>query len=287
MTCGDVAALSCPSCRGPLGFEGTLAGEHLDRGTLRCGRCAGEWPVEDGIPDLVDEAEVRGLDRLMRFFYDLGAPLHDPAVRYLLPLLQGSSEEALREAYMPRLELGGLVCRDGGLPARILEVGVGGGGNLPWLERELPADVSAEFWGLDLSRNMLEQCRSRLARHRGRPMRLLLANAHALPFADGSVDRVFSVGGIAGFHDPRRALAEMARVARPGTPIVVVDEQLDPDRAHSLYHRLMFRALTLYDPAPRCPRAHLPPDAVDVAEEQASRFYYCLTFRMPSGRGMP
>src|SRR5207253_2762284 len=64
MTCGDVAALSCPRCRGPLGFEGTLAGEHLDRGTLRCGRCAGEWPVEDGIPDLVDEAEVRGLDRL-------------------------------------------------------------------------------------------------------------------------------------------------------------------------------------------------------------------------------
>ena len=112
-------------------------------------------------------------------------------------------------------------------------------------------------------------------------MHLALADGHDLPFPDASFDRVYNVGGIGTYRDPGRALAEMARVARPDTPIVVVDEQLDPDRAHSLYHRLMFRALTLYDPAPRCPRAHVPPDAVNVAEEQASRFYYCLTFRMP------
>ena len=35
------------------------------------------------------------------------------------------------------------------------------------------------------------------------------------------------------------------------------------------------------DRATGCPVAHLPPDATDVVVEQVSRFYYCLTFRMP------
>src|SRR5438876_6035125 len=109
-------------------------------------------------------------------------------------------------------------------------------------------------------------------------MGLVLADGHALPFPDASFDRVYNVGGIGTYHDPHRALAEMARVARPGTPIVVVDEQLDPHREHSLYHRAMFRALTLYDPAPSSPRCYLPDGVVNVVDEQASRFYYCLTF---------
>jgi hypothetical protein len=76
------------------------------------------------------------------------------------------------------------------------------------------------------------------------------------------------------------ALAEMARVARPGTPIVVVDEQLDPGRLHGRFHRAMFRAVTFYDRHPHCPREHLPPGATAVVEEQVSRFFYCLTFEM-------
>src|SRR5262249_41878849 len=149
----------------------------------------------------------------------------------------------------------------------------------PWVDRDLPRGLDVELWGVDLSPGMLEHCRRRLARPGSRPMRLALADGHALPFPDASFDRVYNAGGIGTHRDPQRALAEMARVARPGTPIVVVDEQLDPRESQGLYHRLMFRALTLYDPAPRCPVAHLPPNAIDVIEEQVSRFYYCLTFR--------
>ena len=107
------------------------------------------------------------------------------------------------------------------------------------------------------------------------------ADAHALPFADASFDRVFHVGGIGGYGDTRLGLAEMARVARPDTPIVVVDEQLDPGRDDSLFHRVVFRALTFYTTAPDSPVADLPPGATAVLSEQVSRFYYCLTFRMP------
>jgi ubiquinone/menaquinone biosynthesis C-methylase UbiE len=88
------------------------------------------------------------------------------------------------------------------------------------------------------------------------------------------------VGGIGGFGDPGKALAEMARVARPGTPIVVVDEQLDQTRHNSLYHRLGFRMLTFYDRDPKAPTDQLPPGATAVLEEPVSRFYYCLSFRM-------
>jgi len=121
MTPQDVARLACPACRGPLDFDGTLAGEHIERGRLRCAGCGRPWPVSDGFPDLVDEAQVRGLDWVMRFVYDRIAPLHDPATYVLLPLLQGSSEASTREGSMRRLRLGDLTVVDGRRPS-VLEV---------------------------------------------------------------------------------------------------------------------------------------------------------------------
>jgi ubiquinone/menaquinone biosynthesis C-methylase UbiE/uncharacterized protein YbaR (Trm112 family) len=282
MTSDDVGSLACLGCHAPLAFEGSRAAGHIVAGKLRCTECGSSWPVEDGLPRLVDERRVSGIDRMMRFVYDWIAPLHDPATSYLLPWLQGASEETTRDGHMRRLRVGDLRRGDDGRAPRILEVGVGSGGNLPWLERDLPPGLDVELWGVDLSPQMLEHCRRRLARPGSPTMRLAVADGHALPFPDSSFDRVYNVGGIGTYADPRRALAEMARVARPGTPIVVVDEQLDPHRRHPFYYRLIFRALTLYDPAPRSPVAHLPADAVNVTEEQVSRFYYCLAFEMPA-----
>jgi ubiquinone/menaquinone biosynthesis C-methylase UbiE/uncharacterized protein YbaR (Trm112 family) len=281
MTGADAGTLRCPACRGPLAFEGTLAGDELSAGTLRCGQCARPWPVRDGLPRLVDEARVGGADRFMRTLYDWFAPLHDPLTRALFPLLQGTSERAARDGYMKRLALGSLRPRPDGHRLRILDVGVGAGANLALLERDLPPDLDVELWGVDLSEGMIASCRRLLAGHGGRRMRLLLADAHALPFPDACFDRVFHVGGIGGYADPRQALAEMARVARPDTPIVVVDEQLDPGRHHSAFHRVVFRALTFYAAVPTSPVAHLPRGATAVVSEQVSRYYYCLTFRMP------
>ncbi len=279
MTPREASALVCPACHGALVFDGSLSESHIEEGALVCSGCARPWPVRGGLPDLVDETQLGGLDRIMRFVYDRIAPLHDRATHYLLPLLQGSSEASTRDGHMKRLRLWEVTAA-GGRP-RILEVGVGSGGNLPWVERDLPARLDVELWGVDLSREMLEHCRRRLAGPGARPMHLALADGHDLPFPDASFDRVYNVGGIGTYRDPGRALAEMARVARPDTPIVVVDEQLDPNVEHGLYYWLVFRALTLYDPATGCPVAHLPPDATDIVVEQVSRFYYCLTFRMP------
>jgi ubiquinone/menaquinone biosynthesis C-methylase UbiE len=178
---------------------------------------------------------------------------------------------------MRRLELEGLPLDR---PVRILEVGVGTGANLPRIEAALPPGLAgrAEVWGLDLSRGMLAGAQRRISRLGYGHVRLVQGDAHALPFRDQAFDRVFHVGGIGGFRDPARALAELARVARPGSPIVVVDEQLEPGLGPLRW--TFFRALTFYDRAPHCPVEALPPGAWDILEEQVSRFYYSLRFRV-------
>ena len=181
---------------------------------------------------------------------------------------------------MARLDLASLTPPEG-RPARILEVGIGGGANLAYFRRHL-GGRSAEIWGIDLSLGMLGECRKLVARQGHEGVRLLLGDGHALPFPDGSFDRVLNVGGLGGFRDPRAALAEMARVAVRGTPIVLLDEQLDRGRDHGLLYRAVFRALTFYAPDPRSPRALLPAGAAGVIDEQPGRCYYCLTFHLPA-----
>lgn len=279
ITAMDLGSLVCPSCRAAL--EGAPEGG----GSARCSGCGEKWPFSGVFLRLYRESEVKGTDRLMRALYNAFPALHDPATQYLLPLLQlGGSERGMRDAYMRRVDLASLAA--GGSRARILEVGVGSGANLPLLARDLPPGLSADFWGIDLSEGMLRQCVRSLeggvlsgSRIKAR---VLMADAHALPFPDGFFDRVFHVGALGSFRDPRRALAEMARVSRPGTPIVVVDEQLDRSRKNTLYHRATFRLLTFYDSDPHCPRELLPEGATGILEEQISRFYYCLTFKMGS-----
>jgi len=280
VTDAHLELLACPACRGSLAFAGSRSGARLLDGRLACRSCAAQWPIVNGVANLLDESRVGRDDRWMRVIYDWFACLHDPAVGYLLPLLQLGTERSLRDAYMRRLEVERLAPRGDGSPVRILEVSVGSGANLPLLRRDLPPGLPVEVWGLDLSTGMLAQCRHRLAADPGLNVELLVADAHALPFADAVFDRVFHVGGIAGFDAPARALAEMARVARAGTPIVVVDEQLDPEASRSLYYQLGYAVLAFFAPLHGAPVGDLPSGARDVITEQVSRFYYCLSFRM-------
>lgn len=264
------SALRCPRCHGALRGDDQL----------RC-EAGHRWPVDGEIPLFFAPRDLRWSDRLFRRIYDVVAPLHNAAVTYVLPLLQGESEATLRDGYMRRLDLASLRAPSDGAPLRILEVGFGAGANLSLLRRDLPRDVPVEIWGTDISMGMVNAFRRGRPRGADRDLTLVLADVHDLPFADATFDRVFHVGAAGTFGDPRRALTEMARVAKPGTPVVVVDEQLDPNRDHGLYHRAVYSLFTIYAPTSHCPREALPPDAGEVLEEQVSRFYYCLTFRAP------
>jgi len=50
--------LCCPVCRGPLTLVETRRdGEEIAEGTLSCARCPVDYPIEDGIPNLLPPDE--------------------------------------------------------------------------------------------------------------------------------------------------------------------------------------------------------------------------------------
>ena len=276
----DVQKLACPLCHGSLGFRGFVAGNWLDKGALTCSSCGEHYRVAKGLGRLFRDRDVRGTERFLRRIYD-GVPwLHDPLVALTFPFLHDEPEEQSRLRYLARLSVDDLTtdASPNGL-IRILEVSVGTGANVGLLRRHLPTGLPVEIWGIDFSEGMLDIARQRTINSGDTQTRLVMADAHALPFADNFFQRVFHVGGINGFRQPDKALLEMSRVAQPGTPIVVVDEQLDPDRRHDVINRTAFRFLTWFDGDPHSPIEHLPPHAQVIADEQIGPFFYCLTFR--------
>jgi SAM-dependent methyltransferase len=251
-------------------------------GNLRCApTCGPDWPVEDGLPRLLESTPGWGLEGFVYWIYQVLAPIHDLGVKYGLPIAMLATEDDVRGGLLPQLELDALAAeRRDGRPVRILDVGIGGGGNLPWLAWALPKGLDVELWGLDFSSQMLAQCRQRLLAWTGPRVDLLLGDAHALPFADGTFDRVLHVGAIASYHDPARALAEMSRVARPGTPVVVVDEQLAAGA--DWYRYLMFHWITMFDHVKRAPIEHVPRGVTGLRVTQPTPFYFCMSFRTPA-----
>ena len=96
-------------------------------------------------------------------------------------------------------------------PARILEVGCGWGELSDWLARETGAEVVA----IDLSPRMVE-----LARARG--VAAEVGDVQALRFEDGAFDVAVAAWMLYHVPDLDRALAELARVLRPGGRLVAV-----------------------------------------------------------------
>ncbi|RFU22642.1 class I SAM-dependent methyltransferase [Geodermatophilus marinus] len=94
---------------------------------------------------------------------------------------------------------------------RVLEVGCGSAPCARWLHR-----AGAEVVALDLSAGMLARAAG-LNRSTGVPVPLVQADVGALPVADAAFDLACSAfGGLPFVADVRAALAEVARVLRPG-----------------------------------------------------------------------
>jgi len=225
-------------------------------------RSGRSFPIRDGIPVFLDRAELAGPNLRNQQLYDRLAPIYDLASAFYV-VFSHMSPRARRMEYLREIEVAA--------GARVLEVSVGTGANL----RHLPA--SAHYFGLDLSWQMLRRCRRR-ARH-GLPVALFQGLAERLPFRDDTFDVVFHVGGINFFSDRSRALAEMVRVARPGSRIMVVDAT---EKLASRHERTPIAA-AIYGGRPEAfaPPTHLLPAGVHGVQlkEVAAGDLYCLTFR--------
>lgn len=223
----------------------------------------------------------------MRSAYDRFGRFHDPLVRMVFPLLREETSQDNRDRYLSKLDLLALKPSPDGRPVRVLEVGVGSGDDLAAVRRHLPSDLAVEIWGVDVSVGMLGVLRPKLDRPDHANVRALMADAHALPFVDHAFDRVFHVGAANSYRNPKLALAEMSRVAAPGSPIVVVDEWLEQERTPRIRDRLIHFMLTAYDWNLPHPTTLVPPGVTDVRMEQLNPVFYCLSFRTPAGDAGP
>lgn len=272
----DLSHLRCPSCGESVEWKGrTRADGVLHYGALICPHHH-TWRVESQTPNFIGSHDQSLKDRVVDVVYDILAPVHDMSVTYFLPLIQYPDDEPIRFNYMQMLALDEL--SSGNQPIRILEVGCGTGANFPLLKHGLRRLENVEIWAVDFNSSMVEQC-ARTYRNNDARFRLALADAHNLPFASNTFDRVFHVGGINIYRDASQGLEEMARVAKPETPIVVVDEGLDKDREHNPLHRLAFMLLTSLDNFTGAPVDLLPEGCDLVSVRNISRFYYGMVYQ--------
>jgi ubiquinone/menaquinone biosynthesis C-methylase UbiE len=112
-------------------------------------------------------------------------------------------------------------------PGFAVDVGTGTGIILILMARH-PAFAAYRFIGCEYFADMAEQARTRVrAEGLTEKITILCADAHALPFANASVDLVISRATIHHLADPCRALKEKMRVLRPGGTALIHDARRD------------------------------------------------------------
>lgn len=155
---------------------------------------------------------------------------------------------------------------------RVLDVSTGSCNSLyrhGWMK------LDADYTGLDLSETMLFRGLDFMTQ-RQVPMEFVLGDAARLPFAPETFDVVLNYGALNAYADPKRALEEMARVAKSQGLVLFYDEQLY--ESASLIERIYFRrVLSSHDLIHRCPVDLIPPSLGDINVRQIYHFYYLCT----------
>lgn len=224
-----------------------------------------KFPIRDGIPVFVEPDQITGINTRFRWIYDRWAPYYDLLSRVGLYVL-GISEIELRKAFVGSLEI-----KAGD---RVLSTSVGTGSDLPFLP------PGCEYYGLDLSPEMLAICERKM-RRLGAPAELFLGLAEHLPFKLETFDVVYQMGGINFFTDQERAIREMVRVAKKGSKIVIMDET---EKVARMLERVPgINAWFRHQRRPIVPPTHLVPagmEQVEYRELYGGKAWY-LSFRKP------
>lgn len=111
--------------------------------------------------------------------------------------------------------------------SRVLEVGCGVGAQTAHLVRSSPG---AHLVAVDISGESLASARARLP---DAGVEWRQADLFDLPFADAEFDHLFVCFVLEHLHDPRRALAGLRRVLRPGGTLTVIEG----DHGSAFFHR--------------------------------------------------
>lgn len=232
----------CPRTRAPLTASADNA--YLESP-------AGErYAIVDGIPDLLIDAGNQAASDPDQNYYRTRAAEYDRGNDVMFRMLLSDEEKTRNEMVeMLRLSAG----------ARVLEIGCGTcRDTIHLLGRGVTVYAS------DLSREMILIGRDRLQRAGADFSRLKLFRADAvrLPFPNGFFDAVFHFGGLNLFSDVGAALAEMARVVKPGGRVVAGDEGIGPWLSNTEFAKILENSNPLF--RHRAPLDKVPVSARDV-----------------------
>jgi SAM-dependent methyltransferase len=118
-----------------------------------------------------------------------------------------------------------------GLAGDVLEIGYGSGLNQP----HLPPEVTG-VWAIEPSATALRLGEARRAES---PIPVVVAgdDAQSLPFPDDRFDAALCTWVLCGIPDPDAALAEVARVLKPGGRLHFIEHGLAPDEQVARWQR--------------------------------------------------
>lgn len=281
--------LRCPVCRADLSEDGGAA--------LRCAGCGARFPVEEGIPRLLDDrlpgirekrCEIEGWVELARrqAWY---AP--DDEVDAALPFLcrdlgwDDRNWRANEHSFLLLLER----CARPGM--RVLELGAA----KCWGAQHL-VPRGCEYVGTDiLADASIGLGRGAFYEARVGPFGRVQADGEHLPFADASFDLVYCVATLHHALDLGRMVREMARVARPGGAVAALNEGTralgrsgdNPEQAGERELGINEHVHTLWAYLWAFARAGLVVSRIEQAEgydELAARRIAGRLYRLPGGR---
>lgn len=219
------------------------------------------------IRNSINPEYVSGDNQKYMKMYDWMYPIYDFVEKVGGKLIYGNQVVEMRQQMISCLEW-----KDG---LSVLVVSIGTGRDLEFIPKHIDTH-SLTVTGADISAGMLKKCQKKFAKKLN--LSLVQCCAEDLPFEDNSFDIVFSVGGFNFFNDKARAVAEMMRVAKEGTKILIADETNDlinKHYKHAGYTKKYFNNATV----DLSEIENLMPTTERQTELLWENRFYCITFR--------
>lgn len=207
----------CPSTNEPLELK-----DHAL--TSSAGRFS---TTKNGIPNFIYPKILADMDSQALEFYEGRAEAYDQYL-HLTFTTYGEDESKVRNEMIDLLNLKA--------DSKVLEIACGTGRDSLLIQERL--SEQGELHISDISEDMLLKAVSKLE---GKPSleSVCLANAMHLPYPDSYFDAFYSFGALGEFSDIKRFFTEVVRVCKPGSKVVVGDENLPVWQRNSEFGKIL------------------------------------------------
>jgi uncharacterized protein YbaR (Trm112 family)/ubiquinone/menaquinone biosynthesis C-methylase UbiE len=247
VTIPPLELMRCPVCRGRLTD---------DAGTLACSTCGGRYPVEDGIPRMLDDRlpgiadKRREIEAWPAMAREHGWYEPDDDIDGHLPYLNRDLDWDDKNWRATEHSFSLLLARHVRPGMRVLEVGAA----KAWASQHL-VPLGVEYVATDiLADPNIGLGRGAFYETRVGPFARVQADGEHLPFASGAFDVVYCVAALHHAIDVGAMVGEMARVTRRGGWVCALNEGTRaigasgdvPDQAAEKEHGINEHVHTLY-----------------------------------------